>query len=110
MFFCLADGSNARHPGLKCMILNLKSEVNRTTSWENQQKSNNVGQCYSVLVFQRKTLSRMGSLRLILGNAFLLPNTACGSKGIHFFIDLSPDRVQRYKFISPVGSVTYEEL
>lgn len=68
MFFCLADGSNARHPGLKCMILNLKSEVNRTTSWENQQKSNNVGQCYSVLVFQRKTLSRMGSLRLILGN------------------------------------------
>lgn len=68
MFFCLADGSNARHPGLKCMILNLKSEVNRTTSWENQQKSNNVGQCYSVLVFQRKTLSTMGSLRLILGN------------------------------------------
>lgn len=68
MFFCLADGSNARHPGLKCMILNLKSEVNRTAPGENQQKSNNVGQCYSVLVFQRKTLSTMGSLRLILGN------------------------------------------
>lgn len=47
---------------------------------------------------------------LILVSAFLLPNTVCGSKGIHFFIDLSPDRVQRYKFISPVGSVTYEEL
>lgn len=47
---------------------------------------------------------------LILVSAFLLPNTVCGSKRIHFFIDLSPDRVQRYKFISPVGSVTYEEL
>lgn len=68
MFFCLADGSNARHPGLKCMILNLKNEVSRAAPWENQQKSNNVGQCYSVLVFQRKTLSIMGSLSLIMWN------------------------------------------
>lgn len=43
-------------------------EVNRTAPWENRQKCNDVGQCYSVLAFHRKPLSTMGTLVMLLGN------------------------------------------
>ena len=70
LLFFLADDSDARNLGLKCIILDLgrmKLMIGQHHG-KNRQKGNNVGQCYMALGFQRKLLSTRQTLRMILGN------------------------------------------